>query len=33
MLTSSSLYNVSNAGYYERLIHFTMLVIHADVNI
>jgi len=33
MLTTSSVYNVSNAGYYERLIHFPMLVIHADVNV
>ena len=33
MRTSSSLYNVNDSDWGERLVNLNMLVIHADVNV
>jgi hypothetical protein len=33
MWTSSSFYNVNDSGLCERLVHFTMCMIHADLNV
>jgi len=33
MGTSSSIYDVSDSGTCERLVHYTMSVIQADANV
>jgi len=33
MSTSSSLYSVNDSGSFERLVHFMMSVIPADLNV